>query len=696
MTDVCPNHGFAMKAPTRHVGLIASLCAGLVSSACGPAAAPDTAAVSLASGVDFDGFDTSVRPQDDFNAYVNGAWIAATQIPADQGRWGAFDILRRASDENQRSIVEELANRADLANGSDEQRIGDFYASFMNTAALESLGADPIRGELESVFAAPTPGRLLVENAALQRLGLDGPLQLYIDQDLGDSTRYTVYFGQSGLTLPDRDYYLRDDAELARVREALPGYAQALFELAGIDAAAERGRAVLSVETQLAEIQWPAAEARDVQKIYNPHSVGELADVAPGIDWTAYLSSAGVRDQHQIVLEMPSYTAALGDLLENIPLADWQSYFAFRVLDGRANYLSDAFVQARFDFRGREVGGLEALQPRWRRGTQLLNAQLGEAVGKLYVIRHFPPPAKARMELMVKNLLAAFGDGIDTLDWMTEDTKARAREKLAKFNYKIGYPDQWRDYSSLRIDRNDLIGNVRRGYAFEYDREIAKLGGPIDRKEWEMTPQTVNAYYNPTLNEIVFPAAILQPPFFDMEADDAVNYGGIGAVIGHEIGHAFDDNGRNFDGDGNMRSWWTDADDSAFRERGKKLVDHFARYEPVPGVHVNGQLTLGENIGDLTGVTIAHAAYLKSLGGSTAPVLDGLTGEQRYFIGWAQVWRAKARDEQLRSQLLSDPHSPAAVRVNGPLPHVPEFYAAFDVQPGDGMWLAPESRVKLW
>ena len=300
------------------------------------------------------------------------------------------------------------------------------------------------------------------------------------------------------------------------------------------------------------------------------------------------------------------------------------------------------------------------------------------------------------MELMVKNLLAAFGDGIDTLDWMTEDTKARAREKLAKFNYKIGYPDQWRDYSSLRIDRNDLIGNVRRGYAFEYDREIAKLGGPIDRKEWEMTPQTVNAYYNPTLNEIVFPAAILQPPFFDMEADDAVNYGGIGAVIGHEIGHAFDDNGRNFDGDGNMRSWWTDADDSAFRERGKKLVDHFARYEPVPGVHVNGQLTLGENIGDLTGVTIAHAAYLKSLGGSTAPVLDGLTGEQRYFIGWAQVWRAKARDEQLRSQLLSDPHSPAAVRVNGPLPHVPEFYAAFDVQPGDGMWLAPESRVKLW
>jgi predicted metalloendopeptidase len=386
----------------------------------------------------------------------------------------------------------------------------------------------------------------------------------------------------------------------------------------------------------------------------------------------------------------------LGRLLDEIPLEDWKSYYAFRVLDGRANYLSEAFVQARFDYRGRIVGGLVENQPRWRRGTQLINTLIGEAVGRVYVERHFPPAAKARMEEMVRNLLAAFGDGIDDLDWMTEETKVRAEEKRRKFTYKIGYPDEWRDYSALVIDRGDLLGNVQRGSAFEYDRELAKLGGPVDRKEWGMTPQTVNAYFNATMNEIVFPAAILQPPFFDMEADDAVNYGGIGAVIGHEIGHAFDDNGRNFDGDGNMQSWWNETDDQAFRARGDRLVEHFGRYEPVPGVNVNGRLTLGENIGDLTGVTIAYEAYLKSLGGVQAPVIDGLSGAERYFIGWAQIWRAKARDEQLRSQLLSDSHSPAEVRVNGPLLHVPAFYETFGVQPGDGMWLAPEERVKIW
>jgi predicted metalloendopeptidase len=672
----------------------ASLLA-LVLGGCGPNPAPELDSGAI-SGVDFSGFDISVRPQDDFNRYVNGRWIQTTEIPADQGRWGAFDMLRRASDENQRAIVEELASRTSQPPGSDEQRIGDLFASFMNTELLERLGADPVRAELAAVFAARTSGELLTASAVQRRSGLGGPLEFTIYQDLADSTRYTVYLGQSGLTLPNRDYYSRDDAEFARIRDALPAYARTLFELAGIDEPEARGRAVLAVETAIATHHWPAEDARDVKKIYNVYAASELPGVSDIIDWPAYLEAAGVAAQSEFVIETPSYAGALGTLLQEISLEDWKSYYAFRVMDGRANYLSDSFVEARFDYRGRVVGGLEDNQPRWRRGTQLVNALIGEAVGRVYVEKHFPPEAKARMELMVQNLLASFGDGIQGLDWMTDDTKARADEKRRKFTYKIGYPDEWRDYSALVISRDDLVGNVRRGSAFEYDRELKKLGGPVDRKEWGMTPQTVNAYFSPTLNEIVFPAAILQPPFFDMFADDAVNYGGIGAVIGHEIGHAFDDNGRNFDGDGNMRSWWTETDDQNFRSKGNRLVEHFGRYEPVPGVMVNGQLTLGENIGDLTGVTIAYDAYLKSLGGAEAPILDGLTGAERYFIGWAQIWRAKARDEQLRAQLLSDSHSPAAVRINGPLVHVTAFYETFGIQQGDGMWLDPESRVKIW
>jgi putative endopeptidase len=661
-------------------------------------ARPDapSSATGASSGVDFDGFDTSIRPQDDFNGYVNGGWIEETRIPGDQGRWGAFDILRRAADENQRAIIEELAARTRLEPGTDEQRIGDFFASFTDTQRLEGLGAEPVEAELAAIFAADTPEALMVESAELARVGVDSPLALSIAQDLGDSTRYTVYLFQSGLTLPNRDYYLREEAEFREIIAAFPGYAETLFRLAGVDAPADRARAVVAVETKLAEHHWPAEDARDVQKIYNVHARDDLSKLTDAIDWPAYLGAAGVGGEERFVIEMPSYTTALGQLQREIPLDDWKSYYAYRVLHARANHLSNAFVDARFDFSGRRVGGLEENQPRWRRGTQLINDLVGEAVGRIYVERHFPPAAKARMEQMVRNLLAAFGDGIETLDWMTPETKTRAEEKRRKFNYKIGYPDQWRDYSALTISRDDLVGNVRRAIAFEYDRQVGKLGGPVDRDEWLMTPQTVNAYYNPTLNEIVFPAAILQPPFFDFDADDAVNYGAIGAVIGHEIGHAFDDNGRNFDGDGNLQSWWNERDDAAFRQRGERLVEHFGGYEPLPGVAVNGQLTLGENIGDLTGVTIAHQAYLRSVGDAAPPIIDGLTGVQRFFIGWAQVWRAKARNEQLRSQLLSDPHSPAEVRVNGPLPHVAAFYDAFDVSEGDRMWLPPERRVKLW
>ena len=650
----------------------------------------------LVSGVDFDGFDTTVRPQDDFYRYVNGRWMDQTEIPADQTRWGAFPQLAKEADEAQRSIVEELSAREDLQPGTDDQRIGDFFASYMNTARIEELGAEPVQEELFEIMQADSAPKLLNMSARMYHSGLDSPIDMDIDQDLENSTLYTPYFGQSGLTLPDRDYYLLDDEAYVKLREEFPAYAQRLFELANVDNAAARAKAVLDVETKLAEVQWPAADTRDLEKIYNVYAPDDLTDITTAIDWTGFLDAYDLEGQPQLVVAMPSYVEGLGRLMNQIPLDDWKSYYLFKILNGRANYLSDDFVQARFDYLGKMVNGLEELQPRWRRGTQLLDGMIGMAVGKAYVARYFPPEAKARMEALVQNLLTAFDESIDDLEWMTPETKAKAHEKESKFEYKIGYPDKWRDYSGLTITRDDLLGNIRRASEFEHKRNINKLGKPVDRSEWFMTPQTVNAYFNPTMNEIVFPAAILQPPFFNMGADDAVNYGGIGAVIGHEIGHAFDDQGRNFDGEGNMNSWWTEADDQAFKARGASLVEHYNEFEPIAGVHVNGQLTLGENIGDLTGVTIAYRAYMNSLNGAEPPEMDGITGPERFFIGYAQIWRTKYREEALRARLLSDPHSPPEVRVNGVLVNVPAFYEAFNVEPGDGMYLPTEDRVTIW
>jgi predicted metalloendopeptidase len=528
------------------------------------------------------------------------------------------------------------------------------------------------------------------------REGLSGPMALSVIPDLGDSTRYMVYLFQAGLTLPDRDFYLMEGEKFEAIRAAMPDYVAAVFALGGVEDSASRSRAVLALETKIATIHWPAEETRNVEALYNLHEVADLGQVSSGIDWPGYLAAAGLAGQSQVVIAMPSYTEGLGTLLQSESLEDWKSYWAFRVLHDSANLLSDAFVQARFEFQGRLVNGLEEMQPRWRRGTQLIDALMGESVGRVYVERHFSPAAKARMETLVGNLVDAFGDAIDELEWMTDETKARAQEKRRKFATKIGYPDDWRDYSSLGITGADLLGNVRRASAFEYDRNLNKLSGPIDRGEWGMTPQTVNAYYDPTMNEIVFPAAILQPPFFFLEADDAANYGAIGAGIGHEIGHAFDDQGRKFDGDGNLSDWWSEDDARGFEERAARLVEQYNQYEPLEGLHVNGQLTLGENIGDLTGLTIAYAAYMKSLGGQEPLVIDGLTGPQRFFMGWAQVWRAKYRDEAIRQLLLSNPHSPPRARINGPLGHLPAFYAAFDVREGDGMWIPPDERVKIW
>jgi putative endopeptidase len=648
------------------------------------------------SGIDRSGFDESVRPQDDFNAYVNGTWLRETEIPADESEWGSFVLLQHESEENQRAIIEELSAREDLTPGTDERRVSDFYASYMDTASLEREGIAPIEDELERILDASSADDILRLGAEHRIDGVQTPISLDVFPDLGDSTRYVVYLFQDGLTLPDRDYYFNEGEKFEALREALPAYAEKLFELAGVDEPESRGAAVYDVERRLAEHHWTAAESRDVQKLYNLRKTAELSAITDRIDWPAYLETSELAELEDVVVGQPDYIAELGKLLETIPLESWRSYQAFRLLHGAAPFLSDAFVQANFDFSGRLVEGLDEIPPRWQRGVREVNALMGEAVGKIYVARHFPPEAKARMEGLVQNLVTTFGEAIDELEWMTDETKARAQEKREKFTYKIGYPDVWRDYSALTIDRGDLVGNVRRANAFEYRRNLAKLGKPIDRNEWDMTPQTVNAYHDPTKNEIVFPAAILQPPFFQMDADDAVNYGAIGAVIGHEIGHAFDDQGRRFDGDGNLRDWWSAYDATAFEESASTLVDQYNAFEALPDLNVNGQLTLGENIGDLTGVTIAYRAYLRSLGGAEPPVIDGFTGQQRFFLGFAQIWRVKSREEALRQLVVSNPHSPDSFRANGPLRNTPEFYEAFDVKEGDGMWLPPDERVKIW
>ena len=648
------------------------------------------------SGIDLSGFDETVRPQDDFNLYVNGAWLENTSIPADKTAWGSFAILNEEAEKNQRAIIEDLSGRDDLEEGTDEQRVGEFFASFMDTAKLDALGVAPIQSDLDAIFAVGTVEDLIQLNASQSMEGVGSPLAVTVFPALGDSTRYMVYLFQSGLTLPDRDYYVKDGEKFEAVRAELPGYGAKLFELAGVDDAEKRGRVVLDLETRIAEPQWPAEETRDVRKLYNVFDIADLSSATEKIEWPAYLASSALTDLEDIVIAQPSYVAALGELFEEALLEDWRAYFAFRVLDAAAPYLSDDFVQARFAFRDKLIAGLEEIPPRWQRGVRNVNQLIGEAVGKVYVARHFPPESKARMEELVNNLIEAFGEGIDELDWMTDETKARAQEKREKFTYKIGYPDRWRDYSLLSIDRDDLIGNIKRANSFEYQRNINKLGGPIDRTEWGMTPQTVNAYHNPTMNEIVFPAAILQPPFFSPAADEAVNYGAIGAVIGHEMGHAFDDQGRKFDGDGNLNDWWTEEDSAAYEERSAKLVEQYDAFEALPDLHVNGQLTLGENIGDLTGVTIGYRAYVKFLGGVEPPVIDGRTGVERFFLGYAQVWRAKYREEILRQRLVADPHSPPDFRVIGPLRNSPDFYETFGVQEGDAMWLEPEQRVKIW
>lgn len=674
--------------------IVGGMCV-LATAACGQMSRSGSVA-ALGSGIELANMDTSVRPQDDFFRYVNGAWLASTEIPADRTTTGVVMDLRDKAREDVRAIIEETAARTDLAPGSDEQKVADLYSSFMDTGRLDELGLAPLEPLLAEIDDLADTADLSACFATLAVNGGGGPLLGYIGVDAKDSTRYAAHLWQSGLGLPDRDYYFRDDERSVELRRRYTEHVEKMFALAGFDDPAGAAARVMQLETELAGYHWTTVANRDSEARYNLYAVDDLGTLGQGLDWQRLLAAAGLDGQRDLIINQPSYIEGLNTLVRQTPLETWKTYLRWNLLNSSAGYLNAAMEGEDFEFYGRVLEGQAEQRPRWKRAVDVVNGSLGEVVGKVYVARHFPPEAKARMVELVDNLRAAYRDAIGELEWMSPATRAAALAKLEKFGSKVGYPDRWEDYSTLEIVPGDLIGNVQRANRFHWQLDTAKLGGPIRDWEWPMNPQTVNAGYRPTHNDVTFPAGILQPPFFNLAADDAVNYGAIGVVIGHEMGHGFDDQGSRYDGDGNLNNWWTEQDLAEFQQRTGALVEQFNRYAVFDDLNVNGELTLGENIGDLAGLTIAYRAYQISLGGREAPVLDGFTGDQRFFLGNAQVWRFKATEEAMRNRVQTDPHTPPEFRVNGALPNVPEFAAAFDVHEGDGMYLPPEQRVKIW
>ncbi|MES2149631.1 MAG: M13 family metallopeptidase [Pseudomonadota bacterium] len=675
--------------------LLSTLTLALLASA-GQAAAP--AKKPLASGIATEYNEPAIRVQDDFFAHLNGKWLKNTEIPADKSSWGAAAKLYDDTQPQLLAIIENSAKNPNKVAGSDAQKIGDFYASYMNEARLETLGLKPLNEALAHVASLSDKRQIAVLMAHGSKLGVATPFDFGIHQDARDSTKYVADIVQGGLGMPDRDYYLKpDDAKLADTRAKYQVHVEKMLALAGDTGAAANAKAIVELETELAKVQWTRVENRDPVKRYNKVTLAKLSELAPEFDWTTYLAQTGISAKAgDVIVSQPSYLKGFNEVLAKTSLETWKAYFSWQCIRAYANFLSKPFVDQQFAFYGTTLTGAPEMRPRWKRAVSTVEGALGESIGKLYVEQNFPAERKARMEQLVKNLLAAFKQSINTLDWMSPQTRKEAQAKLAKFTPKIAYPDRWKDYSALTVSPDDLMGNVMRSRTVAYDRELNKLGKPIDRSEWGMTPQTINAYYNPELNEIVFPAAILQPPFFDANADDAVNYGAIGAVIGHEISHGFDDQGSQYDGDGNLRDWWTKQDHRNFSAKTKMLVAQYNGYSPVPGYHINGELTLGENIADNSGMAIAYKAYQISLKGKKAPVIDGLTGEQRFFMGFGQVWRGKMRDAAAIAQVKSDPHSAGQFRANGTIMNQPGFYKAFDVKPGDKMYLEPKERVIIW
>ena len=643
--------------------------------------------------------DDAVRPQDDLFGYANGTWVRETEIPSDRGRYGTFDMLREQSDERVRRIIDRAAADTDAEVGSATRKVGDLYRSFMDEEHIESLGRTPIDADLEAIAGIGGTDELFHAMGRLQRRGVPGVLGFYVAPDAKKPDEYTLYLTQDGLGLPDESYY-REERHAAVLTAYLPHVAR-MLDLVGIGAGAtdhdSPAARVVALETALAGHHWDNVATRDAVKSYNPYRREDLEGLGPQVGWAAWIRGLDAETAFDhVVVGQPSFLDGLSTALAEFGLEDWKAWLSFHLVRSAAPLLSREFVDAEFDFTGRVISGLPENRERWKRGVSLVEGAIGEAVGQLYAAEYFPPQAKERMVTLVGNLVEAFRRSFDGLDWMGPQTRVQALEKLESFLPKVGYPDVWRDYSGLAVD-DDLVANVRRAHEFELERELGKLGGPIDRDEWMMLPQTVNAYYHPMLNEIVFPAGILQPPFFDMDADDAVNYGGIGAVIGHEIGHGFDDQGSRYDARGALRDWWTEDDRARFDERTKALIAQFSELSPLaaPDDKVNGALTVGENIGDLGGLAIGYSAYRIATEGEQVDELDGLTGPQRFFVGWAQVWSGKARTEEAKRLLAIDPHSPMEIRANA-VRNCDEFHEAFGVREGDGMWLAPEQRVRIF
>lgn len=652
------------------------------------------------SGLDLRYVDAAIRPQDDLFGHVNGRWLADYQMPPDRATDGAFRALFDRAEVQVRDLITDASQNAPAA-GTDEQRIGDLYASFLDEQTVQQRGLRPLLDELAVIDVAERD-TLAAVLGGLQRTGVGGAVGCYVDTDSKNSTRYLLHLTQSGIGLPDESYYR--DARYAQIRSAYSNHIATMFALVYGGTADEHGEAaarIVALETKLAAAHWDVVKRRDAELTYNLRTFAGLPDDAPGFDWTGWLTAVGGSPDTaaELVVRQPDYLSSFAALWAGEQFSDWQLWARWRLIHARAGILTEALVAEDFAFYGRRLSGTEQIRERWKRAVSLVESLMGDAVGKLYVARHFPPDAKARIDALVDNLREAYRVSIANLDWMTAPTRDRALAKLDKFTAKVGYPPRWRDYSTLVIDRDDLYGNCRRGHAVNHARELAKLGEPVDRDEWFMTPQTVNAYYNPGMNEIVFPAAILQPPFFDPAADDAANYGGIGAVIGHEIGHGFDDQGAKYDGDGNLVNWWTDTDRAEFATRTTALIEQYDVYTPREldnGHHVNGAFTVGENIGDLGGLSIALLAYQLSLGGRPAPVIDGLTGIQRVFFGWAQVWRTKSRVAEAIRRLAVDPHAPPEFRCNGVIRNIDAFYDAFGVTADDALYLEPARRVRIW
>ena len=679
---------FLLAAPTA---VLLAACSG--PSAAPPAATPPARAALGSFGVETANMDTAVEPGDDFFKYANGKWLATYKMPADKARFGAFDALGDKSEADVKTVVESLAAQKPAA-GTTAAKVGDMYSSWMDEAAIESRGLAPLQPYLDKITAVTDTAGVL---ALMGTVEFASPFGLGIDADPQDPTRYAIWAGQDGLGMPDRDYYLGKDASFEKYRAAYKTYVTKIFELLGDPAPAASADTVIALETKIARGHWPQADLRDVAKAIKPMPFAAFRTFAPTVPWDTFLTGLGMPPAPEKIVAYGDTAVRDGAaLVGKEPVAAWQKYLTFHIASDNAAHLPRAFDDASFEFFGKTLRGVQAKRERWKRGVSLLDENIGEGVGEVYVSKFFPPENKARMDALVANLRKALEGRLETLAWMDEPTRAEALKKLATFEPRVGYPSKWRDYSAMTIAKGKHFENVINARSFEWKRQVARIGKTVDREEWSMNPQTVNAGYSPLMNQITFPAAILQPPFFDVNADPAVNYGAIGGVIGHEIGHGFDDQGRAFDEAGRTRNWWTPATDAKFKAATARLGTQYSKYCPVPDGCINGQLTMGENIGDLGGLTMAYTAYKLSLNGKEAPVIDGFTGDQRFFLAWAQVWRAMAREDDTRQRLVTDPHSMPEFRTNGVVRNMDEWYAAFDVKPDDALYLPPDQRVKIW